>query len=95
LAIKFLVVDTTTGERSLQTSTLLITDQDYDVTNPSGQTDFVTTYDFENSNYIDVFVNGIKQREGGGHDYTRNAATNTITFTYTIPQNAWVQIRIY
>jgi hypothetical protein len=71
-----------------------IVDQNYDV-GGGGQTEFITTQSFTVSSQIDVWVNGRLQRELAGNDYTRNAALSKITFTYTVPENAWVRIRIY
>lgn len=69
-------------------------DDDYDV-GVGGQTNFVSTNDITASNKVDVFVNGRLQREGASHDYQRTPATNTISFNSTVPENAWVRIRVY
>lgn len=41
---------------------------------------------------LSVYRNGLLQREGGSHDYTSSAASDTVTFTSTIPQNDVVTI---
>ena len=69
-------------------------DQDYDVSS-GGQTAFVTTNSFLAGTLIDVFRNGMLMREGSSQDYQRNAGTSTITFNYTVDNNAWVRIRIW
>ena len=41
---------------------------------------------------LQVFKNGILQREGGGYDYTRNAASDTVTFNVAVPSANLVSI---
>lgn len=70
------------------------TDQEYDV-GEGGQTAFVVSAGFESGTKMDVWVNGIMMREGVGHDYTRNAATDTVTTTFTVPKDSYVRVRVY
>lgn len=44
------------------------------------------------SDELQVYKNGILQREGGSFDYTRNAATDSVTFNTTIPTSNVVTI---
>lgn len=39
----------------------------------------------EDGDELNVYLNGILQRPGGAYDYIPNAATDTITFTATVP----------
>jgi hypothetical protein len=61
----------------------------FDVTSPSGQTNFdtgtVTT--FKN---VQVYENGIERREGSGYDYLLN--NTEVIFNYTVKQNSWVAV---
>lgn len=69
-------------------------DDDFDVS-AGGQTEFTSTSDITTTNDVDVYVNGRLQREGVSNDYTRDAALDKITFNYTVPENAWVRLRVY
>lgn len=96
MSLNYLLVDTTTGKRQKGSVAgagfTAITDQDYDV-GGGGQSAFVTTAPFTSLSTIDVWRGGQLMREG--QDWTRTPGTSTITFAYTVPQNAWVRIRIY
>ena len=95
---RYLVVDQETGDYKRGGPATgvgaLFYDQDYD-TGPGGQTEFTVTATIKTGSLIDVFCNGIKQREGAGNDFQRNVLLNKIEFNSNIPQNAWVQIRVY
>lgn len=68
-------------------------DEDFSVVTP---VTFVTPVATVNATgKIDVWVNGLMQREGATHDFTRNTSLNRIVFNYTVPQNAWVRVRIF
>jgi len=43
---------------------------------------------------IEVLVNGREIREGGSEDFTVDYALNKILFNTTIPENAWVRIKV-
>ncbi len=55
-----------------------------------GQAVFPFTHDEDTS--LQVYRNGLLQREGGSYDYTTNTASNTVTFTSTIPAADTVSI---
>lgn len=99
MAQKIVVFDDTTGKTSASTTTIGavgggFTDNDFDV-GVGGQSLFLIASGFTAGQKIDVWVNGRKQREGATYDFVRNVGPKTITLNYTIPQNAWVSIRIY
>ena len=97
MALKYLLVEDTTGKLkkgSAAAGSDLFVDLDYDV-GAGGQVNFVVSQAFTALSKIDVFINGRKNREGASHDYTRNTALNRIEFKYTVPENAWVEIRVY
>ena len=48
-----------------------------------GQAVFAFTHDEDTS--LQVYRNGILQREGGSYDYTTSHTSNTVTFTTTVP----------
>jgi len=61
-----------------------------------GQANFtVSSGTFAGGTRIEVFQNGVKKREGSGQDYVRNVSLQRIEFTYTVPQNAWVLVRLH
>jgi len=73
---------------------LSFNDDDYDV-GVGGATDFVSSNDITLTNQLDVYINGRLQREGVSNDYTRDAALDKIVFNFTVPENAWVRLRVY
>lgn len=91
MAKRFVIFDTLTGKREILKN--LWIDQDFEVSSPSGQTDFVTSFDLTSDNKMDVFIDGILTRDT--LEYTRNDSLNTVSFTYAVPENSWVRIRIY
>lgn len=101
MAQKIVVYDTSTREMVATTTTIDaigggFTDVDFDVS-AGGQTVFSVagTADITASNKVDVFVNGRLSREGASYDFTRNASNDTITTSYTVPQDTWVRVRVY
>lgn len=52
----------------------------------------VFAFAHEEDTQLQVYRNGILQREGGSHDYISSYAADTVTFTSTIPQNDTVTI---
>jgi hypothetical protein len=52
----------------------------------------VFAFEFEPDTKLLVFKNGILQREGGLNDYTLQPASNTLTFTSTLPSGNLVSI---
>ncbi len=91
---KYLLVDENTGKKKKAPASPW-EDEDFDVSSPSGQTVFAVTEDFSATQKLDIYVNGILQREGISYDYVRNATLNEITFNYTVPQNSWVLARVH
>ena len=68
-------------------------DEDFDIIAP---TSFVPlNVDIEIGTKIDVFLNGILLREGSSNSWERNADDNEIVFNTTVPENAWVRVRIF
>jgi len=55
-----------------------------------GQAVFPFTHDADTS--LQVYRNGLLQREGGSYDYTTSPTSNTVTFTSTIPAADTVSI---
>ena len=95
MALKYLLVEDTTGKRKrgAAAGTSLFVDQDYDV-GAGGQVNFVVTQTFTALSKIDIWVNGRKQRPNA-NDFDRNVTLNRIEFTYTVPQYSWFEIRVY
>lgn len=72
-----------------------IEDNNFDV-GVGGQTQFVCSLGtITNSNRLEVYTNGYLQREGASYDYQRNVGSNAVDFNETVPENAWVIVRIY
>jgi len=69
-------------------------DEHFDV-GPGGQSNFTVAQAFTEQSKIDVWRNGIKQREGSGNSWQRNTSLNRIEFTSTVPENAHVEVRVY
>lgn len=82
------------GIDSKLATVLSFNDDDYDV-GVGGATDFVSTSDITLTNQIDVYINGRLQREGASNDYTRDETLDKIVFNFTVPENAWVRLRVY
>ena len=95
MALRFLVVEDTTGVKSRGTAagSSLFTDTP-SLVGIGGQTAFVVST-FSVSSKIDVYRNGQLTDEGSTNDWQRNAGTSTITFNYTVLQNAKVRVRVW
>lgn len=95
MAQRYLLIDDTTGKRAagVAAGSSIWTDTDFTV-GVGGQTAFVSSA-FASGSKIDVYRNGALVREGSGNDWQRNAGTSTITFNYTVLQNAWVKVRVW
>lgn len=89
MAQYYLQVDGTTGKKKRVPALYADTSA-----TSSGQVDFSVS-GLTASNLVDVWVNGLRQVEGGGEDYTRNVGANKITFNATVPANAVVKIRVW
>lgn len=61
-----------------------------DIDTTSSQSVFAFVHD-ENTK-LQVYKNGILQREGGANDYTTSPTTNTVTFTSSVPSGNTVSI---
>lgn len=71
------------------------TTYDFDV-GGGGQTEFTGLATLVASDQrVDVLVNGKELREGATFDFQRNVGATKIVFNYSIPQSAWVRIRVY
>jgi len=72
-----------------------INDNHFDV-GVGGQTQFTCSLGLVTSNNrIEIWNNGVMVREGASHDWQRNVGQNAIDFNYTVPENAWVLVRLY
>jgi len=58
------------------------------------QRQFNCVTDFVDGTYIEVLVNGIEVREGASYSWTRDSANNRITMQETLPNNAWVRVKL-
>lgn len=99
MTLYLLAVDDVTGKhkRTLLTQTAqnIFVDFNFDV-GAGGQTDFVVTSGLITSvNAIDVSWNGQGLREGAAQGFTRDVVNNKIVITQTLPQGAWVRVRVY
>jgi len=63
---------------------------DFDV-GVGGQTVF-TVSGLVAESVLNVWIQGIKQREGASHAFTRQ--TGQITFTESVPEGSWVQVQV-
>jgi hypothetical protein len=70
----------------------IFTDTDFTV-GAGGQTVF-TSSAFTAGSKIDDYRHGALVREGAANDWQRSGTT-TITFNYTVLQNAWVKVRVW
>ncbi len=95
MADRLLLIDDVTGKRKRGGSPASApTDEDFDV-GGGGQANFTIAAVFGALTKIDITVNGMGVREGATHDYQRNVSLNRIEFNYTVPQNAWIRVRLY
>jgi hypothetical protein len=91
------LVDELTGKKkrgpSLAGLTGGFTDEDFDIIAP---TNFLPlTEDITLTQKIDIWVNGVLLREGSSYSWERNIDDNEINFNSTIPENAWVRVRVF
>lgn len=80
------------GETVQSVGSSVFSDQDFEVTAAS-QTNFQSALPLGQAR-IDIFANGILQREGALHDYIVNSTTNQIVFNSPVFQSAWVRLKI-
>jgi hypothetical protein len=93
VALKILLVDDATGKKKRNPGALWV-DEDFDVV-AATQTQFSLASSITATTVIDVYVNGRKRREGAGNSWARNVSPARIDFNEAIPQNAWVQVRVW
>jgi hypothetical protein len=95
VADKLLLVDDSTGRfKRGGTPFSAPVDEDFDI-GIGGADEVQLVTPISPTNKIDVYVNGKLLREGASFDFVRNHDDEKIEFNYTIPQNAWVRVRIY
>ena len=97
MADRYLIVDDTTGKYKRGATVGggggSYVDEDFDV--GVGGVSFVNLVaDISPTSVIDVFINGVLKRECGSYDWTRDNALNKITFTFTVPEFAWIRVRV-
>lgn len=66
--------------------------EDFDVPG-GGLVQLSLAFDIENTNYIEVLIDGVEKREGAGNDYTLDYSGNNVDFEYTVTAGAWVRIK--
>ena len=97
MADKQLLVDDVTGKfkKGGTPSGLAPEDQEFDV-GVGGQSQFVLSNTFDAGTTIDVYI-GLRgpHREGATDDFQRNVPSNRIDFNYTVPEGAYVMIRLW
>lgn len=98
MADRYLIIDDVTGRQKRGGAAGIIAsepvDQDFDI-GAGGVTQVVLSSAITSLQKIDVFVNGMMEREGATYDWQKDVANTKITFNYTVPQNAWVRVRRY
>jgi hypothetical protein len=97
VANRYLTVDDTTGKRKLGGVVGTIAapvDEDFDI-GGGGAVQVILSNTISAPQKIDVLRNGQMLREGPTADWQRDVILNKITFNYTIPQNAWIRVRLY
>lgn len=98
MADRFLIIDDATGKQkrggSYPGATASPTFEDFDV-GGGGAVDFVSANVFTSLTNVDVYVNGQLMREGATFDFQRNVGLQKMTFATTVPQGAWVRIKLY
>lgn len=95
---KLVIYEDSIGRIRASTTTvqdiLSFTDYDFDV-GGGGATTFNIPVSFTSGQKIDVYINGRKAREGALNDFTRNVGAQTVITAFSVPQNGWVQVRLY
>ena len=89
--MKAVYFDETSGKRKAGPIGGVVTDFDVGA---GGQSQF-SIGSITSANYIEVLINGSETREGATKDYQRNTGASRIDFNYTVPQNAWVRIKVF
>lgn len=93
MGLKPLSVDDATGR--LKKGGVAPTVVDFDV-GGGGQAQFtIGAITITGTTYIEVQINGAEKREGATFDYQRNTGAGRIDFTFTVPEFAWVRVKIY
>lgn len=92
MALRYLQIDDATGKKKSPAS--LFVDVEFDV-GVGGQTQFILGVTITATTKLDVLVNGVKRREGATNTWQRNITPARVDFNETIPQNAWVLVRIW
>lgn len=88
------LVDDQTGKKRLGGVPLTLpVEEQFDA--PSAITEVTLTSTFSVSTKIEVFLNGVLQREGASHSWQRSVAPKKILFNFTVPQNAWILVKVY
>lgn len=96
MAIRFLQVNDATGKiiRGPLAVSASWTDESFDV-GVGGVTTVTLASTITAFTNIDVMVNGVRRREGAGNTWVRNITPARIDFAETIPQTAWILVRIW
>jgi hypothetical protein len=93
---RVLLVEETTGARRLGGAPLVLpTEEQFDVASGPGITEVTLAATFSGGTKIEVYVNGNLQREGASHSWQRSVGPKKILFNYTVPQSAWILVRLY
>lgn len=97
MTTRFLQIDDATGKtkRGPVTISASWTDENFQVSAPGGVTTVTLASTITSLTNIDVLVNGVKRQEGAGNTWVRNVTPARIDFAETIPQNAWIQVRVW
>ena len=93
MALRPVYFDTVTGGLKAGGTPGAPTVSDFDV-DVGGQSQFGIG-SITSGTYIEVLINGAEKREGASHDYQRNTGASRIDFNFTVPQNAWVRIKVF
>ena len=91
--LRVVYFDTVTGKIKGGNNPGVPTITDFDV-GIGGQSQFIIGT-ITSQTYIEVLVNGVELREGATYDYERNVGSSRIDMNYTVPQNAWVRIKVF
>lgn len=97
MADRYLIIDDVTGKKkrggAIGAGSVPV-DEDFDI-GGGGAVEVVLANTISAPQKIDVMRNGQMLREGPTADWQRDVILNKITFNYTIPQNAWIRVRLY
>jgi len=92
VALRFLQVDDLSGKR--KRAATLYTDEEF-VAGVGGVTTVSLATTITATTKIDVCQNGVQRREGAGNTWVRNVSPARIDFAETIPELAWILVRIW